>query len=1257
MNFTKTVIDFCLAKEYIELDCFIKITQMLKRIFPFIITFICFILPLIGIVKEEKHCPFEDKGKPGFTGAMRSFEWWYAQRALPGEMIPQKAFQKAVQQIQQLRQLNKSSLQTINSIEPWKALGPYNIGGRILSIAIDPRNSNIIWAGSASGGLWKSTQAGIGTGAWSYINTSFNTLSVSAIALNPLNPDVMFIGTGEISLYFRPLIGTPGARASYGMGILKSTDAGLTWNQTGLTWTFPQITAVQKIVINPLNPNTIFAATSEGVFKSLNTGSTWFRSDSVLMAMDLVMSPTDTNQLIASHGNLNSSPNPGLYKTTNCGATWFQLTNGLPATDFGRTSLAYSPSNSSVVYAGISNASTGGILGLYKSIDGGNTWSLKSTTNYVGSQGWYDNVVSVHPNNPDSIYCSGLDLYLSSNGGTTMNNISTYVVHVDHHAIAFDPHNPNIVYFGTDGGIFKTSDGGASFLSCNYGLQTTQFYPGFANSPQDSTIAIGGLQDNGTLKFSGSQYWFDILYADGGWCAIDPTDKNIMYFEYQYLNLFKSTQGGSSATPIVNGLAYGSSNANFIAPFIIAPSSPNILYAGSRNVYKTVNGGSSWFASNGQATLNGTNIACIGVSPLNANYVIAATGAGALGVTPKFEIFSSNNGGSIWTNVTKRLNGTDSLPNRYPTDIEFDPTDNFTAYLTYSGYGTPHIFKTTNLGSDWANISGNLPDIPHQTICVDPEAEENLYVGTDLGIFHSSDDGVIWEEYNDGMPSAMVLDLTVSKANNKLRASTFGNGVYERSLIRQPKLFLEYPNGGETVAGGFPETIIWKERFLQNVNLEFSPNNGISWSVIANNLPAQQESYTWTPSDSATAQALIRIIDTDTGLLVDSSNATFSIIVNPDYFKGWNIISLPVAVADPRIETIFPSAISKAFLFENTYLLTDSLKSGVGYWIKFNSPQFVSITGDSILSDTINIHAGWNMIGSISRDVLVTDIIQIPDSIITSRYYGYKLSYNAADTLKPRYGYWVKSKSEGQLILSAPLLSNLKSSMTDDFSGWNSLKISDNYNNEQTLYFSSHGTVRSIDLYDLPPLPPDGLFDVRFGSQRNIEMLPNNISSKISLPIEVQSNSNSLKIEWNIHDDALDYSLVFSDRQTIKISGNGFTSIPYPTFNISLRIDRNSSDSPISFRLDQNYPNPFNPETNIKYRISNISQVNLKIYDLLGREIATLVNDVKQPGEYSVEWNAEGLPSGIYFCKISAGNPSTSSGQAFVDTKKMLLVK
>jgi photosystem II stability/assembly factor-like uncharacterized protein len=1253
----KPIIDFCNANEYIKYDSNEIYSSSMKQIIVISIPLICFILSFLNLLDQTRQCPLGYDESEGYSGAMRSFEWWYSQRALPYNFIPARAFQTAQKQLMMLNEKNKYSSRTISNIEPWKSLGPYNIGGRILSLAIDPRNSNIIWAGSASGGLWKSTQAGIGSGAWNYINTGFNTLSVSAIALDPVNPDIIYIGTGEISLYFRPLIGTPGARASYGMGILKSTDAGLTWNQTGLTWTFPQITAVQKIVVNPLNSSSVFAATSEGVYKSTNAGSSWMRSDSVLMAMDLVMSPSDTNQLIASHGNLNSSPNPGLYKTTNGGTTWLKLTSGLPATNFGRTSLSMAPSNTSIIYAGISDASTSGMIGLYKSTDSGNSWSIQSTTNYVGTQGWYDNVVSVHPNNPDSIYCSGLDLYLSSNGGATMSNISTYVVHVDHHAIAFDPFDPEIVYFGTDGGIFKTSDGGASFLSCNYGLLTTQFYPGFANSVQDSTIAIGGLQDNGTLKYTGTQYWFDILYADGGWCAIDPTDKNIMYFGYQYLNLFKSTQGGNSAFPIVNGLVYGSGNANFIAPFVIAPSSPNILYAGTKNVYKTTNGGTNWFPSNGLSTLNGTNIACIGVSPNNANIVIAGTGTGALGATAKFEIFSSLDGGGTWTNVTYRLNGTDSLPNRYPTDIEFDPLDNSTAYLTYSGYGTPHIFKTTDLGTHWTNISGNLPDIPHQAICVDPEAEENLYAGTDLGTFHSSDNGVTWEDYNTGMPPAMVLDLTVSRASNKLRASTFGNGVYERSLIRTPKLSLKYPNGGEIIAGGFPETIIWKQRFLQNVNLEFSSDNGFSWSVIANNVPAQQESYTWTPPDSATAQALIRIIDTDTGLLVDSSDASFSIIVNPDYFKGWNIISLPVAVDDPRIETIFPSAISKAFLFENTYLLTDSLKRGVGYWVKFNSPQFISISGDSIFSDTINIHAGWNLIGSISRDVLVADIKQIPDSIVTSRYYGYKLSYTATDSLKPRYGYWVKSKSEGQLILSASSLSNLKSSTADDFSEWNSLKISDNYNNEQTLYFSSHKTDCNIDLYELPPLPPDGLFDVRFGSQRNIEIISNNLSSEKSLPIEIQSNSNSLKVEWNIFDDDLIYSLMLSDKKTIILSGNGFTNISHLTFMVSevepsqiiLQVDRKNQAAPLSFRLGQNYPNPFNPNTNIEYRISKTEFVTLKVYDILGQEVATLVNDIKQPGEYSVSWNTEALPSGIYFCKISAGT--------FVDTKKMLLVK
>lgn len=1207
----------------------------------FLIFFFALFLVAI-LVTPEATAPPAGGSAAGYGGAFRSFEWWYSQRSLPYGMIPQQAYQRARAEMKILKE--NGSIRTVSSLEPWESLGPYNIGGRILSIAIDPRNPQVIWAGSASGGLWKSTQGGIGAGAWNYVNTGYNTLSVSAISLDPSDPDVIYIGTGEISLYFRPLIGTPGARASYGMGILKSTDAGFTWGQTALTWSFPQITAVQKIVVNPLNGSTIFAATSEGVYRSHDAGLSWSRSDSVLMAMDLAISPADTNMLIASHGSLNSSPDPGLYRTTDGGESWTRVTSGLPGSNFGRTSLSYAPSDPSIIYAGVSNASTSGMIGLYKSTDDGESWSPKSTSNYVGSQGWYNNVISVHPRDPDSLYCAGLNIYLSNDGGSSMGNISPPVVHVDHHAIAFDPADPAVVYFGTDGGIFKTTDGGTSFLSCNYGLQTTQFYPGFANAYDDSSLAIGGLQDNGTLKFTGTQYWFDILYADGGWCAIDPTDKNTLYFGYQYLNLFKSTQGGSNASPIVNGLVYGSGNANFIAPFVISPSSPNVLYAGSRNLYKTVNGGTSWFASNGSSTINGTNIACIGVSPNDPDFVIVGTGTGALGATPKFEIFSSSNGGAAWTNVTYRLEGSDSLPDRYPTDIEFDPIGNSTAYLTYSGYGTGHVFKTTDFGSSWKDISGNMPDIPHQAICVDPEANENLYAGTDLGAFHSSDDGATWEDYSSGMPAAMVLDLTVSRANGKLRASTFGNGVYQRALVREPRLALRYPNGGEILAGGRQESIIWEERFLDQIDIEYSTDNGSTWSVVASEIDAAQESYLWNVPENATSEGFIRVIGGGTSLPADTSDMAFSVVLNPDYYKGWNIVSLPLKVTDPRTETIFPSAISKAFSFQNSYLQTDSLANGAGYWVKFPEPQFVSMTGDSIFADTVALNEGWNLIGSISIDLPTAELIEIPQDIIVSGFYGYDLSYSAVDTLKPLYGYWVKSGSGGELVLRRSGPAGKKRRTTEDFSAWNTLSFSDHSGSRQTLYFSREGRSGGTGFYELPPLPPEGLFDVRFGSGRYVEVIP----SGIRLPIEIQSSSDKLIAEWNIAESGVHFSLKVSGGDIIRLSGKGSAGLPAGTRSVSIGIEKETA-ALFSFELRQNHPNPFNPSTRISYRVAAPGRVRISVHDILGRAVETLTDEVKSPGEYTATWNAQRFPSGIYFCKISAGS--------FARVKKMLLVR
>ncbi|MDI6766712.1 MAG: T9SS type A sorting domain-containing protein [Bacteroidota bacterium] len=1193
----------------------------------------------------------------GRSDAYRSFEWWYAQRALPFEMIPQSSYQKAVQYLKGTMRKSQIGVQK-NRTDQWTSLGPYNIGGRVLALAINPTNINIIWAGAASGGLWKSTTGGMGSGAWSYINTGYNTVSVSAIAIDPLSPNVMYIGTGEISLYHRPLVGTPGARASYGMGILKSTDAGMTWNQTGLTWTYPEITAIQKIVINPLNPQTIFTATSEGVYKSTNAGSSWIRSNSVLMAMDIAMSPNDTSMLVASHGSLNSSPNPGLYKTTNAGASWFQLISGLPTTNFGRTALTISQSIPSIIYAGISDGGSGGMLGLYKSTNSGSNWILVNNANYVGTQGWYNNVIALHPTDPNTIYCAGIDIHKSTDGGVTLPEISGYAVHVDHHAIAFEPTNPSIVYFGTDGGVYKTTNGGQSWINCNSGFITTQFYPGFANAFDDSTIAIGGLQDNGTLKFYGTQYWSEIFGGDGGWCAIDQTNKNVMYYQYQYLNVYKSTNGGLSAFSATNGLPTGSGNTNFISPIVISPSTPNILYAGSNNVYKTTNGGTLWFASNGQTTLNGTNIACIGVAWVNPNIIIAATGTGTLGSIPRFEIFASANGGSSWDNVTRRLNGSDSLPNRYPTDIEFDPTNNAVAYLTYSGYGTSHVFKTTNYGQYWTDISANLPDIPHQAVIVDPESPENIYVGTDLGIFYSSNGGVYWGEFNDGMPPAMVLDLTISRANGKLRASTFGNGVYERKLVRQPLLSLLIPNGGEIWVGGYEHTIMWSQKFLNYVKLEYSTNNGINWNLIAEQIPAPQGSYTWSPPLVSTTDARIKISDSNGGDNVDSSNSSFTIILNPDLYDGWNLISLHLFVSDSRTKTLFPSSVSQAFAYLGSYTTVDTLLVGNGYWLKFSQPQFINIFGDSITSDTIDVSPGWNMIGSISSNVSTNSIVELPTDIVTSRYFGYRQGYKSTDTLHPKKGYWVKVISSGKLVFSKLNQYNIQSTQKNKPTTFNVITIRDTDDNQQTLYFTSqYMDDISFDDYELPPIPPAGSFDVRFQSGRMlVKVEQESAPGGKEYPILIQSDKYPVSISWELK-EANQTTMLIIDGYTIILSQNGATEIYNPRLtdgqaksDIKLRLSSTlQKEIPEEFILFQNYPNPFNPRTNISFKLHVSGFMSLKVYDILGKEVAILVNEKMEAGEHEVEWNAEVLTSGVYFCKLDVGK--------FTEIRKLLLLR
>jgi hypothetical protein len=726
----------------------------------------------------------EEKRSEGHAWEM--FEWWYSQRAYPNELIPKDAYWEAWT----YKMANLPAPDDALRASTWSSMGPDNVGGRMLAVAVDPTDVSRVWAGAASGGLWLSTVGGEGADAWTRVETGFPSLSVSSIVISPADPDVMYIGTGEISRYVRPLIGTPGARSSYGLGVLKTTDGGLTWNTTGLTWTFDQTRAVLAMKPAPGSNDTVWAATSEGVYKTTDAGTNWTLVHPVLMAMDIVVDPTNGNVAYVSHGQIGVPPDgiAGIYKTTDGGTSWTLLGGGLPSTDFGRTSLTIS-SNGQTLYAGVSSATGHNIVGLYRTTNGGTTWTNMNSTNFTGGQAWYDNVVAVSPVDNNLVIAAGLDVYRTTNGGGNLSQVAFWwagyggvipnggdegpsdYVHADQHAVTFEPGNPQTVYIGCDGGVFKSTDGGQTWDGKNGGLQTTQFYAGFADAPT-FPLALGGLQDNGTLLYTGGPSWDKTFGGDGGWCAIDPTDEQTMYEEYVYLNMHKTTDGGVSWNEI-HSLSSGS--ANFIAPFVLAESAPNVIYGGMLAVEKTTNGGNSWFYPDGDSNWNGTQVATIGVSPTDADRVIAGTGNS--GTSPTMEVRWTTDGGAIWNTVAAG-----QLPVRYPTDFHYDRNDADRIWATFSGYGTGHVWESTDAGATWTDRSANLPDIPVQSVALDEDHPGFVYVGTDLGTYQSTDAGASWQDFNSGMPIAMILDLVVHGPTRTMRAATFGNGIWEVGL-------------------------------------------------------------------------------------------------------------------------------------------------------------------------------------------------------------------------------------------------------------------------------------------------------------------------------------------------------------------------------------------------------------------------------------------------------------------------------------------
>jgi MYXO-CTERM domain-containing protein len=722
-------------------------------------------LALVGLAGPPQRRPgpaaIEPAGEPGGE-SFEALEQWAEQRSYPARELPRAAYFQAFERTRKMAR-------PLDVEDPWRSIGPANRGGRTIALAVDPKNPNVVYAGAASGGLWRMTITG-NNYRWEYVDTGFPVLGVNAIAIDPRDSRVMYIGTGEVYGYGRSIGGIHirNTRGSYGIGILKSSDGGATWKKS-LDWSYEQQRGVQAIRLHPGNPDILFAATSEGVFRSRDAGGSWEQVHMTVMAVDLVIHPTNPETVFVSCGNL-GSPGAGIYRSTTGGApgSFQKLAGGLPANWRGKTMLAISQAAPVAVFADVANES--GTIGLYRSLDNGDSWtSIAAGTDWAGIQGWFSHFVRVHPRDNNRLLIGGVNFYASNNGGATIQTRGG--LHPDHHTFADHPTDPETVYVANDGGVYQSTDGGVTFRAMNNGYTTAQFYNGFASSPRDPNLALGGLQDNRSILYSGTPNWRPILGGDGGFAAVHPQDDNILYGSSFFLRMSRSRDRGASFTALPE-LAGGSC---FISPFFLAPSRPSTIYGGKTFLYRSTDGGDNWQSMNGERALNGNPIIALGVSPTDPDAVYAATVPGS---GRRAQVFASSDGGQTVREVTG------SLPDRYYIDLVVSHTDPRVVYITLSGYGSPHVFRSGDGGQSWSDVGKGLPDVPTSALVIDPASPNTIYVGNDLGVFVSVDGAATWTPWKDGMPTAaLVMDLSLSISNRKIRAVTHGNAVFERGML------------------------------------------------------------------------------------------------------------------------------------------------------------------------------------------------------------------------------------------------------------------------------------------------------------------------------------------------------------------------------------------------------------------------------------------------------------------------------------------
>jgi len=747
-----------------------------------------------------------EKGK-GWKQFKR-WEYFWEQRLYPtGEKInPAQLYieyRNFIQQNPQLRATNGSWTYTGNTSVPTNAGG----AGRVNCIAFDPGNNNIIYAGTPAGGIWKSINGGI---TWSTVTDDLPTMGFSTLAVNPDSTNVIYAGTGDHD-----------AGDTYSIGVLKSTDAGATWNATGLTFLIQSGITVNKILIDPTNTNIVLAATNSGTYRSTDAGNSWVITLSG-NARDLEFKPDDPTIVYATKNN-------SFYRSANNGVS-FSIVNGtgFPAqTTVSRIALAVTPANPDYVYVLAGKSVSNGFNGVYRSDDAGLTFALQSDYpnilgwendgSDVGGQAWYDLAIAASPTNAEIVYCGGVNVWKSTNGGNFWSIVGHWTgsgapyVHADFHTLEFQASTGNL-FAGCDGGVFKTTNGGTSWTDISNNMEISQIYR-LGTAATDVDKIITGLQDNGTTLRTAGNNWKRVMGGDGMECIISHSDSMTMYGEYYYGQIRKSTNGGNNFSTIVSSNGSGVNEAGpWVTPYIMHPSNSNTLLVGKSQIYRSTNGGSTWQQLGSIPGGNSTQFVHLAYAPSNTNVIYAVK---------RDAVYVTTNSGTTWTNVSN------NLPNLYITYVAVSNTDPNKAYITFSGYNSnSKVYYTNNGGVTWNNYSAGLPNVPANCITYQNNTNDGVYVGTDIGVFYRNNNLSQWQYFSEGLPNTVVNELEIHYASGKIRAATYGRGVWE-SLV-----FSNIQNDLALTSIDQPKGIECQPQFAPEVTFTNTGDNTINTALI-----------------------------------------------------------------------------------------------------------------------------------------------------------------------------------------------------------------------------------------------------------------------------------------------------------------------------------------------------------------------------------------------------------------------------------------